>query len=64
MTTETSTASEQCWICQPFGSGPTCDECAGLSTIERESRLTDTLLAEILEEERQANPPSETTDFE
>lgn len=47
-------AETKCWICQPFGSGPTCEECAKLSTLEREAKLTDTLIAEILEEEQQS----------
>ena len=62
MTTGTGTASDKCWTCQPFGSGPACGECARLSTVKREARLTDTLVAEILAEERasnqQANPAS------
>jgi len=47
--------TDQCWICVPFGSGPTCAECSELSTLEREIRLTDTLIAEIIIEEAQEN---------
>lgn len=56
MTPETKTpeAGLSCYICVPFGKGPACDACRELSLVERETRLTDTLLIEIEIEEREA----------
>jgi hypothetical protein len=42
-----------CWICEPFSNAETCSSCSSLTQEEREARLTDTLIDEILIEEQQ-----------
>jgi hypothetical protein len=41
-----------CWICEPFSTADTCSSCVVLTQEEREARLTDTLIEEILIEEQ------------
>lgn len=47
-----TTNDKACYVCVPFGSGPACADCQKLSSLERETKLTDTLLIEIEAEEK------------